>query len=28
MERGQAIYILLYDKGRPTEVLFAGYSFD
>jgi hypothetical protein len=28
LERGQAIYIVLYDNGRPTEVLFAGYSFD
>ena len=28
LERGQAIYIVLYDGGRPTEVMFAGYSFD
>ena len=28
LDRGQAIYIVLYDQGRPTEVLFAGYSFD
>ena len=28
VERGQAVYIILYDQGRPTEVMFAGYSFD
>jgi hypothetical protein len=28
VERGQAVYILLYDRGKPTEVMFAGYSFD
>jgi hypothetical protein len=28
VERGQAIYILLYDHARPSEILFAGYSFD
>ncbi len=28
VDRGQAVYIILYDRGRPTEVLFAGYSFD
>jgi hypothetical protein len=28
IERGEAIYIVLYDHGQPTEVLFAGYSFD
>jgi len=28
VERGQAVYIILYDRGRPTEVLFAGMSVD
>jgi hypothetical protein len=28
VERGQAIYIVLYDRGQPTEVMFAGCSFD
>lgn len=28
VERGHAVYILLYDRGLPTEVIFAGYSFD
>jgi hypothetical protein len=28
LERGQAVYIVLYANGQPTEVLFAGYSFD
>jgi len=28
IERGQAVYIVLYEKGRPTELFFAGYSFD
>jgi len=28
IERGQAIYIVLYENDRPTEILFAGYSFD
>ena len=27
-ERGQGIYIILYKDGAPSEILFAGYSFD
>jgi len=28
IERGQAVYIVTYTNGMPTEILFAGYSFD
>jgi hypothetical protein len=28
IERGKAIYVVLYADGRPSEILFAGYSFD
>jgi hypothetical protein len=28
MERGQGVYVVLYKDGKPTEILFAGYSFD
>jgi hypothetical protein len=28
LERGQAAYIILYENGSPTAILFAGYSFD
>lgn len=28
IDRGECIYIILYDQGTPTEVYFAGYSFD
>jgi len=28
VKRGQAVYIILYEKGVPAELLFAGYSFD
>lgn len=28
VERGQAVYIVLYEEGSAAEVLFAGYSFD
>ncbi len=28
IERGQGVYILLYQDDEPTEVFFAGYSFD
>jgi hypothetical protein len=28
LERGMGIYIILYEDGRPHEILFAGYSFD
>jgi len=27
-ERGQGIYIILYKDAKPSEILFAGYSFD
>lgn len=27
-ERGQGIYIIVYDGERPSEIFFAGYSFD
>jgi hypothetical protein len=26
--RGCCVYIVLYSEGKPTEILFAGYSFD
>jgi hypothetical protein len=26
--RGSAIYVTLYDNDEPSEILFAGYSFD
>jgi hypothetical protein len=28
LERGSAIYVILFDKDEPSEILFAGYSFD
>jgi hypothetical protein len=28
LERGQGVYIIVYDNERPTEIFFAGYSFD
>lgn len=28
IERGQGIYIVAYDKERPSEIFFAGYSYD
>lgn len=28
LDRGQAVYILLYEDGEPIEICFAGYSFD
>ncbi len=28
VERGQAVYIVCYTDGAPTELLFAGYSYD
>lgn len=28
IERGQGIYIVAYQDGKPTELFFAGYSFD
>jgi hypothetical protein len=26
--RGQAVYVVLYETDGPSEILFAGYSFD
>jgi hypothetical protein len=28
IERGTGVYIIVYDRGKPTEICFAGYSFD
>ena len=28
LNRGQGVYILLYQDERPVEIFFAGYSFD
>ncbi len=28
LERGHGVYIILYQDGQPSEILFAGYSFD
>jgi hypothetical protein len=28
VERGHAVYVVCYTGGTPTELLFAGYSFD
>jgi hypothetical protein len=28
LDRGSGAYVVLYDKGKPTEIFFAGYSFD
>jgi hypothetical protein len=28
IERGQGIYMVVYSGGKPSEILFAGYSFD
>jgi hypothetical protein len=28
IERGQCRYVILYADGRPSEILFAGYSYD
>lgn len=28
IERGQAVYIVVYRKGKPDELFFAGYSYD
>ncbi len=28
LERGQGIYIILYKDDQPSEIYFAGYSFD
>lgn len=28
LERGQGVYVVVYDDNRPVEIFFAGYSFD
>jgi hypothetical protein len=28
IERGQGVYIILYENGHPSEIFFGGYSFD
>jgi hypothetical protein len=28
LERGQGVYVVVYKDGRPSEIFFAGYSFD
>ena len=28
LERGQGVYVVVYDGGRPAEIFFAGYSVD
>jgi hypothetical protein len=28
IERGSAVYIVIFDKGEPHEIFFGGYSFD
>jgi hypothetical protein len=28
MERGQGLYIVIYEKDEPSQVYFAGYSYD
>jgi hypothetical protein len=28
LERGQGVYIIAYKGGQPSEIFFAGYSFD
>jgi len=28
LERGQGVYIILHQNGKPHEIYFAGYSFD
>ena len=28
LERGQGVYVVVYDGGRPAEIFFAGYSYD
>ncbi len=28
LERGHGIYIIVFDKGTPSEIFFAGYSYD
>jgi hypothetical protein len=28
VERGQCSYVILYERGKPAEILFVGYSYD
>ena len=28
LERGQGVYVVVYDGGQPSEIFFAGYSYD
>lgn len=28
IERGTGVYVIVYDNGKPSEICFAGYSFD
>src|SRR5262249_51635549 len=28
IERGQGIYVIVYDKDEPSQIFFAGYSYD
>jgi len=28
IDRGEAVYVLIYEHGLPAEILFAGWSFD
>lgn len=28
LERGQGVYVVIYEGGRPSEIFFAGYSYD
>ena len=28
LERGQGVYVVVYEGGRPSEIFFAGYSYD
>jgi hypothetical protein len=28
LERGQGVYVVVYEDERPSEIFFAGYSFD
>ena len=28
VERGTGVYVVVYDRGKPSEICFAGYSYD
>lgn len=28
IERGQCMYVIAYEQGKPSEILFVGYSYD